>query len=186
MNGSLEHTLAFHCAPALAGIKPSNLICCDLTRYPSLDRELHALNRQLNPHGLFFRPVCRCSGRVLLLVYRRALLERHLAQPDARAFLKRAGYPSGGLEATLVHFQTRLAHTDSFPHEAGVILGYPLADVEGFLRDGGKNYKFSGYWKVYDNEEETRALFVRFNRCREALCRRVAAGKSIAQLFSAA
>ena len=101
MNGSLEHTLAFHCAPALAGIKPSNLICCDLARYPSLDRELLALNRQLNPRGLYFRPVCRCSGRVLLLVYRRALLELHLAQPDACAFLKRAGYPSGGLEATL-------------------------------------------------------------------------------------
>lgn len=128
----------------------------------------------------------RCSGRVLLLVYRRALLELHLAQPDARAFLKRAGYPSGGLEATLIHFGARLSQAGSFPHEAGVILGYPLADVEGFLRDGGKNYKFSGYWKVYGNEEEARALFVRFNRCREALCRRVAAGKSIVQLFSAA
>ncbi|MCR2024921.1 MULTISPECIES: hypothetical protein [Anaerotruncus] len=53
MNGSLEHTLAFHCAPALAGIKPSNLICCDPLCYPSLDQELLLEPAQpLNAYGL--------------------------------------------------------------------------------------------------------------------------------------
>ena len=85
MNGSLEHTLAFHCAPALAGIKPSNLICCDLARYRSLDRELLELNRQLNPAacilgryaGAAGACCCLCTGAHCLNFTSRSLTPAH-------------------------------------------------------------------------------------------------------------
>lgn len=185
MDSSLEQTLVYHCAPALVGIKPSNLISCDLAQYPDLDLHLEELNTRLNQQGIFFRILCRCENRAMLLVYRRSVLERHLLEVENAAFLFQAGYPVGSLEDTLSHLAQRLALED-FPHESGIFLGYPLADVKGFLRHRGRNCKLCGYWKVYHDPESAQALFQRFDRCRAALCAQVAKGKTISQLFRAA
>lgn len=40
---------------------------------------------------------------------------------------------------------------EDFPHEMGILLGYPVEDVEGFIINNGKNELYTGYWKVYDN-----------------------------------
>ena len=48
--------------------------------------------------------------------------------------LRKEGYPvSDGVEAMLTHLGARLAGAE-FPHEVGLFLGYPAADVEGFRR----------------------------------------------------
>ena len=46
-----------------------------------------------------------------------------------------------------------------FPHEIGVLLGYPAEDVKGFVVNEGKNYLYSGYWKVYGDLSEAKQLF---------------------------
>ena len=61
----------------------------------------------------------------------------------------------------------------------------PAADVEGFRRNGGRNCKLCGHWKVYGQVEEAQRRFLAFDRCREALCRWVAEGRSLEQLFPA-
>ena len=33
----------------------------------------------------------------------------------------------------------------AFPHEIGLLLGYPVEDVLGFIRHQGKNYLYTGY-----------------------------------------
>lgn len=184
MARSLEETLAFHCAPALAGIKPANLISCSLSEYPALDEELGRLNRELNVCGIFFHPLCRCAGRVMLLVYRRKAMERHLSDQRICAYLRREGYPAFSLDAALTTLQRRLEASGDFPHEMGIFLGYPPEDVEGFRRGG--RCKLCGYWKVYGNEQRAKELFDRFTRCRENLCAKVRNGTSIIQLFRAA
>ena len=99
--------------------------------------------------------------------------------------LQKEGYPvSDGVEAMLTHLGARLAGAE-FPHEVGLFLGYPAADVEGFRRNGGRNCKLCGHWKVYGQVEEARRRFLAFDRCREALCRWVAEGRSLEQLFPA-
>ena len=99
--------------------------------------------------------------------------------------LTREGYPvDGGLEAMLSALRRRLEGAD-FPHEIGLFLGYPPVDVEGFRRNGGRNCKLCGPWKVYGPVEEARQRFRTFHRCRAALCRRVASGMTLAQLFPA-
>ena len=186
MARSLDETLAFHCAPALVGVKPANLVCCDMRQYPGFAEQVIQLGEMLGPQGIRFRTVCRCEQRALLLVYREAVLARHLSGKTVQSYLKKAGYPQGGVEAVLRHLEKQLAGNSQFPHEAGVILGYPPEDVEGFLRHRGKNCKMSGYWKVYGNETEAKALFEQFTRCRETLCSLVAGGATIAELLGAA
>lgn len=186
MDRSLEKTLAFHCAPALVGLKAADLISCNIQDYPELEKDIAFLNQKLNPNGLFFRPLGKRNGRILLLTYRRAVLERYLQDKKIRAFLLEAGYPASDLEGILLHLQERLAQMESFPHETGVILGYPLEDVKGFLKHRGQNCKLCGYWKVYSNEPRALDMFRQFNHCRDTLCSFVASGMSITQMFHAA
>ena len=38
-----------------------------------------------------------------------------------------------------------LEEKGAFPHEIGLLLGYPVEDVLGFIRHQGKNYLYTGY-----------------------------------------
>ena len=63
-----------------------------------------------------------------------------------------------------------------FPHEIGLLLGYPAADVEGFIENKGQDSLYSGYWKVYDDVEHAKRLFDAYNKCRDRLLKAVAEG----------
>ncbi len=79
-----------------------------------------------------------------------------------------------------------VAENDAFPHEIGVFLGYPLGDVMGFIRSGGRNCRHAGCWKVYCNEAETLRLFEKFKKCRDVYLRLWNQGRSVLQLTVAA
>lgn len=183
---SFEEILAFHCAPALAGIKPACLISCKISDDGDpFFKQLTYLNHSLNRKQIHIRPVQQKESRVLLLVYRHQKLHQHLSFPAQQIFLGEMGYPLATLEEQLTYLEKRL-DSKEFPHEMGVFLGYPIQDIKGFVKNNGKNFKLSGYWKVYTDEETARATFARYNKCREALCRRISTGKTIEELFCAA
>ena len=46
-----------------------------------------------------------------------------------------------------------------FPHELGLLLGYPAEDVRGFMGIGYKKCLYTGYWKVYEKAEERSHCF---------------------------
>ena len=95
-------------------------------------------------------------------------------------------YPVGaGTEAMLAHLRRRLLES-GFPHEIGLFLGYPPADVAGFLKNDGKDCKLCGFWKVYDDVDGAVRQFVAFRRCRDALFSRVTGGIPLAQVFPSA
>ena len=58
-----------------------------------------------------------------------------------------------------------------FPHELGIFLGYPLADVKGFIEHNGKDFLYQGYWKVYENVEERKKMFSIYNVVKEEFIR---------------
>ena len=186
MENQLDRLLAAYCSPALAGIKPANLVSCDRTIYPDLPEQLETYREAFAPRGMRFEIVCACRARYLLLVYNEAQLERYMQDERVQHVLRRFGYPVGSpLPELLAVLRKRIACTDGFPHEIGLFLGYPPVDVEGFRRNGGRNCKLCGPWKVYGPVEEARQRFRTFHRCRAALCRRVASGMTLAQLFPA-
>ena len=77
----------------------------------------------------------------------------------------------------------RLQITD-FPHEIGIFLGYPLDDVEGFIKNKGQNFLLNGYWKVYSNKEEKEKIFKAYKKSKaynKALAKK---GYDLAQLVN--
>ena len=88
--------------------------------------------------------------KVLLYLYRPKLLERDLRDPLSRKLLSECGYECEGANACLAKLISRMRTEEGFPHEVGLFLGYPPADVDGFMhRKNG--CKLCGLWKVYDD-----------------------------------
>lgn len=182
----LENMLAFHCGPALAGIKPSNMISCFKKSMPDIHAQIERLNNMLNSKNIYLEIMCECDRRIFLMAYRKDVLDTQLQKPEIRAFLADYGYAEeASLESYIEHLKLRLKD-DCFPHEIGAFLGYPLHDILGFIEHKGDNCLCVGDWKVYDKEEEAKQLFERYKACRQGITRRLEAGCTLAQVFGAA
>ena len=70
-----------------------------------------------------------------------------------------------------------------FPHEIGVFLGYPLEDVKGFIENKGKNFLYSGYWKVYSDVERAKSYCRHWEQVRDRLLQVMDTGKTIYDMF---
>lgn len=51
----------------------------------------------------------------------------------------------------------------------GILLGYPIEDVTGFIEHKGKNYLYSGYWKVYRDVAAKKRIFLQYENAKEEL-----------------
>lgn len=87
--------------------------------------------------------------------------------------MHRLGYRDLHLERVLTKFRSRyiryMQKKQQFPHEMGVLLGYPPEDVEGFIIYEGKNSLCEGYWKVYAEPKKKLRLFAQYDKAREWL-----------------
>ena len=188
----VEAALARHAAPCLAGIKPANLVS-----FPSADIQwCDTYNAMLNDQGIYFIPICVCEDRAQVLVYRKDLLAHFCCQPKVFAALQSFGYqPESGLEAIIIRLKERMfvltgAHNkqcrERFPHEIGLFLGYPADDVMQYVKTGGRNCLFCGYWKVYSNPEQALQVFHQYTECKERFALQIKSGMTIFEIVCVA
>lgn len=179
MNG-VETQAAIQCAPVLAGIKMSNLL------HVPADRKEEVF-RLFENSSIDCRLLYEWDGRISVLLYRRERLSRYLASPEVRELLVSFGYEdtelSGVLERLSGRYQRHMEGGRMFPHEIGLVLGYPPEDVAGFIENKGENFTYSGYWKVYGNPVEARKIFEGYDRAREAFIRMAGSGKRIRDII---
>lgn len=179
---SVEKLLALHCAPALAGVKPSNLFTLHFSEGKPEARELREAAEGLRACGVRTEILCECERYALVLVYREELLAAAM-EPEAEDFLAGCGYRRGlALSEKLARLRSRLGRCGEFPHEIGLFLGYPIEDVRGFIVNEGKNFKACGTWKVYGDGERAAGLFESYRRCTEYFCAMIERGARIVQL----
>lgn len=171
--------IAFHCAPVIAGVKPSNLLILRQTKNCRIGAALENTDVSC---------MCLFAGRekTMCLLYRKSYLELLTGREENRRFLLKYGYRDFKIEKVLARLKVRFlkyqAGTGEFPHEMGLLLGYPLADVNGFIENQGRDYLLSGYWKVYDNPEGAKKLFHIYTEIRDEAVRAVDSGKKLWQI----
>ena len=179
---SVEKLLALHCAPALAGVKPSNLFTLHFSEGRPEARELREAAESLLVCGVKTEILCECERYALVLVYREELLAAAMG-PEAEDFLADYGYKRGlTLAEKIARLRPRLGKCGEFPHEIGIFLGYPVEDVRGFIANEGRNFKACGAWKVYGDGERAAGLFESYRRCTEYFCAMIERGARIVQL----
>ncbi len=188
---SVELQLALQCAPLITNIKISNLLI--------ISRESEdALRVVLKKTGISYFRLLRSETKTTFLLFRREPLEDYLAGREVRRLLHKLGYEDLSLGTVLRMFQLRykaymeqgedaeqisdngsengrrekktgMVQPVEFPHEMGLLLGYPVLDVEGFIRHEGENFLYSGYWKVYDDVDSKKRLFKKYEEAKETL-----------------
>lgn len=175
MSTQLERAFAVHTSPALCGIKASNLINLDTSKICNAEKEIEELNKKYNPR-IYFNILKKNDNNILVLVYKREVLEKYLYEINNLLFLNKLGY-YGDLDLMLDRLKEKL-EKDSFPHEIGVFLGYDLNDTIAFL-EGNKECLYVGYWKVYSNLDAKKKIFNKYKRCINCVESLVSKGFSI-------
>lgn len=179
--GSVERQLAIQCAPLIAGLKISHLMVMQNTR-------LYPLWELLKESAIRIYVLHAGEERSVVFLYRERELADYLGREDVAAFLRQYGYKRGKLPGIFRQFRGRyqkyrMAGGD-FPHELGVMLGYPLEDVTGFIRNRGKNCLYAGYWKVYGHAEDKKELFRMYERARRLLIELVDNGVRMSDILA--
>ena len=167
------------CAPVLKGVKISNPI----TMKPGGWRKIRAY---LKKSRIICIPLYADAEKEVLFLYRYEQLERHLKNREVREFLRGCGYESFEVASVLVRLRRRYrlyaGISKEFPHELGVLLGYPVGDVQGFIDNRGENSLTSRYWKVYQNPKEAERIFDLYDRVKEQALKEIMCGQSLSHV----
>ena len=176
----LSLQLALQCAPLLAGLKCSNLLITD-------KNQVRDMKKRLEGSDISFRLWMAKGNRLTWFFFREKSLENYVAQSDVSEYFTKCGYSDLSLNSILSRcayaYRQHQEGLAPFPHEMGLLLGYPLEDVEGFVKNQGKNYLYAGYWKVYEKLPEKVKLFKHYERAKEYLVCRVLGGCSPKQMI---
>lgn len=177
---NIETQLALQCAPFITGLKVSNLLII-----PKGNEEV--VKRILNRTGISFYRLIQTRTKTTFLLFRRNELEEFLSDENVKNVFIRAGYKSLQIGKILRTFSLRyeayMQGDKSFPHEMGLLLGYPVEDVVGFVENNGKNFLYSGYWKVYENQKAKVKLFDKFKVAEETLIHLLSNGLSMSDII---
>ena len=162
----VELQLALQCAPLITGLKVSNLLTISPDAFSQVEKIIEG-------SVLSMYPLLETEEKMAILLYQKDRLEKYLKMPQVQKLLQEAGYASCQLEDILPVFceryETYAERGKSFPHELGLLLGYPPEDVEGFIRHQGRDSLCTGYWKVYADKEGKQRLFEKYEYARENL-----------------
>lgn len=177
---NIETQLALQCAPLITGLKVSNLLII------SKGNE-EVVKRILNRTGISYYRLIQTRTKTTFLLFRRNELEEFLADENVRNVFMKAGYKSLQIGKILRTFSLRyeayMQGDKCFPHEMGLLLGYPVEDVVGFVENNGKNFLYSGYWKVYENQKAKVKLFDKFKVAEETLIHLLSNGLSMSDII---
>jgi hypothetical protein len=176
----LEMQMAMQCAPLIAGLKISNLL--------NIRREDFASMQEIVKRSQFsWYLLFETEEKMSLLLFQRDSLECYLEKRQVRDMLKQAGYEKLSLVCVLKEFSIRykeyMETKNDFPHEMGLLLGYPTEDVEGFITHQGEDCLCVGYWKVYANKERKLKIFERFEKAKERLIQLLSSGISMGDII---
>ena len=162
--------VALRAAEVLEGIKPSNLVNM-VNRRPPCGRDFRSLWKEHGPalmreSRLEALELIDRGDSLLLLLYDRDSLERLLSRSNVVILLRRAGYAGDfDVDSILNELQSRLS-SGKFPHEIGILLGYPLKDVVGFMGWARLPLSCQGPWKIYGNPQQSLLLAETHRECR--------------------
>lgn len=176
----IEMQIAFQCAPLIAGLKLSNLLMIQNT-------DTGKVKQILRRTGISYYIVAVTDEKTAVLLYNRQQLEDYLAEKKVQQLLLEMGYQELTLSEVLscfrVRYQGYMEDSREFPHEMGLLLGYPIEDVRGFIQNEGENCLYTGYWKVYENLSEKVVLFRKFENARETLIQMLSSGMGLVEII---
>lgn len=173
--------LALQCAPFIAGLKPSNLFIAG-------KNNLCGAVGLFEQAGFSYFVLLKTERKTVFLLYDGTELEKYVSRGCAALLLRRLGYYNLGLSELLrkcrLRYRQYASEGEGFPHELGIFLGYPIEDVAGFIKNGGKNCLYTGYWKVYADLPAKLSVFKSYEDAQLSLLKMLSEGADIRKIMS--
>ncbi|BCN29374.1 DUF3793 family protein [Anaeromicropila herbilytica] len=171
-----ERLLAVQCAPLLIGIKISSTVILDV-------KDVDLVVKMFDRSTISYYKLYQNDEKLILLLYRKNDLITYLNKLEVRDAMIQFGYHQYDLRNILKEFSKRyciyMMNKEIFPHELGLILGYPVHDVIGFMQNQGRNSLYSGYWKVYDDLAKALLIFESYGEAKKIVLQMLSEGMSI-------
>ncbi|MFV0441062.1 MAG: DUF3793 family protein [Lachnospirales bacterium] len=189
-NGKISYNCSFkfdtksvfvrQCFSVLAGLKEANLYICRDCEYLEVVKDLK--NTCIHSYLLYSE-----GDKRVFFLYNKCKMLKLLEQKEVQIFLEKENYTSIELNYVLDFFKERYIHSlknkRDFPHEMGILLGYPIEDIKGFIDNEGKNSLLTGYWKVYADFEKKRDLFNLFDKAKNNIISDLSCGVPIKDII---
>lgn len=177
----IEMQLAIQCAPVITGIKIANLLIVQNEYVKDVSHLFQ--NTEISVYAL-----CRSEAKTILFLYRKMELISYLNSEKVNSIINKLGYHSLDIDSVLCEFSKKyteyLRDGGVFPHEMGLLLGYPAEDVAGFIHNAGKNFLYAGYWKVYYDVEKKLSIFEKYNQVKEQMIQMVSQGIKVKDIIN--
>ncbi len=198
------------CAPVLSGIKPSAMFsnsyieCVGHTPYGAQILEhvtpelllgaVEQVRAELADSDIHLEIMAWRSQTALAFVWRERLLRTFINMEPNATLLELEGYDVSSPESCVGLLRDRVlsfdAHPrdefgrDRFPHEIGLVLGYPADDVIAFTRHRRAGLRMLGYWNVYTNVLRASRVFTLYDVSCAACLSRFGEGEPVGALVS--
>lgn len=184
---SFEESLIHNASPTLASIKVANLYNFKFESFEECKRTISYFNSIMNDKGIYIELLRRDEDFYLIYVYRKSHLKSDLQDREIKNFLVDMGYSkANNINEFLDVLKTKLCKSKDFPHEIGLFLGYPLADVKAFIEEKGQNCLVCGDWKAYHDEQYARCMFCKYKHCKEVYMRTYKKGRKLSEMLVSA
>ncbi len=174
-----KNRLLIQCAPLLAGIRISSLLV--ITK-----EELCYLRWFSQRANLRYRIICTTKVKNVLFIFHESLLAKYLNNVEIQEFLHQYGYHQitchNVIDQLALRYKEYRFNNGAFPHEIGVLLGYPLIDVLGYVNHQGKEALLQGYWKVYGDVEVARDTFEQWDKVKDQVMKWMGEGKETEEI----
>lgn len=178
----LFSTIAISSGPTLMGEKPSSIVTLKNSNRNLMDCWYNIREKIKENFNIDYIELNEEKEFVTVLIYNRYILKDILKNKRKRSFLKRFGYDEHmELDEMLKHLKSRFKR--SCPHEVGIFLGYPIADVAMFVNCPNKACLKVGYWKVYHNLEQAEYIFQKYDNIKTNIINLINQGINPSQLM---
>lgn len=181
----VKYMLANSCMPTLLGVKPSCMITVNKKYIENKQEFLKYLVLELQQFECEYSLIYEEEQSYTLFLYNPEVMHKTLTKEESKEVLVYYGYDfkNHALIETINRLKNRYVayklKKSEFPHELGVLLGYPIEDVIDYIKNDGKNFKSCGYWKVYHNVEQAEKMFAFFRLVREDALRIISTRKNL-------
>lgn len=159
----IEKLLVYNMSIVIEGSKPSATVTLKKGSDDTYDKWVTYGKEFIHNIGLNYIVLRENSDSAILLIYNEDTLKPHIFDEKSYGFLTGIGY---SLEKDLQSYLSKLKERYSFyhcPHELGVFLGYPIDDVEDFIKCTSKQCLMCGYWKVYNDLDHAVKVFEKYD-----------------------
>lgn len=174
----IENYLVYNLSLVIAGIKPSATVTIKKNNTKLYDNWNDFGISFIGSINLKFVELRESDKSIILLIYDELILENILNQKPHMKFLSNMGYPYNACVDDYVNTLKFRYEKYHCPHELGLFLGIPFDDVKDFIDCTTKKCLLCGYWKVYNDLNNAKEIFNKYDKVKEYTIKNVLKGNS--------